>query len=134
MCWKLPTKNKEYFDYTKENLPWNCTIAGDYEYYTKRDVRVHNMGSLCFWFDNCLNSCLSKRHSLSNHFLFEDVLKRFCFKSIIFSTFSSEVFTSWICVLSLTYSRIRVWRTGERLQSLNYCVESFSQTNALIIA
>ena len=27
---------------------------------------------MCFWLANFLNSCLLKRHSLSNHFLFED--------------------------------------------------------------
>ena len=49
-------------------------------WYSSRKMR--SKGSLCFWFDNFLNLCLSKRYSPSNHFLFEDDLKRFCFKSI----------------------------------------------------
>ena len=84
-----------------------------------------------------------KRHSLSNHFLFDIglILLRF-FPVLIFkhffaaminmlSTFSSVELTSWIGVSLSMYSRMRVWRSAERMMSLNFGAESFSQRNCI---
>ena len=98
-------------------------------------------GSLCFLFANFLNSCLFKRHSLSNHFLFVDNWTRLCFFIVfifkqrfavamkMFSTFLKEMLTFAVDSLSFRNSRINVWVLGDRSASLNFCVESCSQQN-----
>lgn len=49
----------------------------------------------------------------------------------MFSTFSSEVLTSSIGMSSSLYSRLSIWRSGERKISLNFVAESFSQRNCI---
>lgn len=49
----------------------------------------------------------------------------------IFSTFPSALLISLIGASSIMYSRMSIWRSGERKISLNFDGESFSQINCI---